>query len=98
MRQDTIAKDVNESMTALGYSDLTDAIAAIRKLWCLENGYTDPFCHNAEWWAFPTNAVIPVKIKTVMGQNSQRKIQVGRVTLFLFPDGSLGKERKTRLV
>lgn len=79
-------------MIALHYSNLKNAIAAVRDLWCLEHGYSDPFCRNGEWWAFPPSGVMPVKIKAVMGNNSQRKVQMGKVTIFLFPDGSLGSE------
>jgi hypothetical protein len=30
--------------------------------WCDENGYTDPFLKNSEWWGFPANAVMPVPL------------------------------------
>jgi hypothetical protein len=34
--------------------------------WCAENGYTDLFCQEGEWWAFPPNGVMPVQVRRVM--------------------------------
>ena len=74
------------------YNDLGSAIRSVCYAWCEENAYSDPFCHNGEWWAFPPNGVMPIEIKAVMESNCQRLVQLGSVTLFLYPDGSLAPE------
>lgn len=38
------------------------------KTWCEQNGYTDLFYQEWEWWAFPPNGVMPVQVAKVMGQ------------------------------
>ncbi|MEM9274549.1 MAG: hypothetical protein AAGA80_16535 [Cyanobacteria bacterium P01_F01_bin.143] len=77
-------------MTIPHYPDLGSALRDICFTWCQENGYTDPFLRDGEWWAFPPNGVMPVKVKTVMEKDCQRTIKITNVTLKLFPDGSLG--------
>ena len=79
-------------MTIPHYTNLGSAIRGVCYAWCDELGYTDPFCSNGEWWAYPPNGVIPVKIKTVMGTSCQRLVRLGKLTLFLRPDGSLATE------
>lgn len=71
------------------YSDLRSAMYGVCQAWCDQYGYSDPFCRNAEWWAFPPGGVMPVQIKTIMGEGCQRLIQIGPLTLALLPDGSL---------
>ena len=73
----------------MSFFDLGSAIRGVCHAWCEEQGYSDPFCLNGEWWAFPPNGVIPVQIKTVMGEGCQRSVQIGPLQLALFPDGSL---------
>ncbi|MBF2050103.1 MAG: ABC transporter substrate-binding protein [Elainella sp. C42_A2020_010] len=34
------------------------------------HGYGDPFCRNGEWWAFPPNGVMPVRIRDVLASNN----------------------------
>ena len=34
------------------FSDLGSAIHGVCQAWCKEQGYSDPFCRNGEWWAF----------------------------------------------
>lgn len=36
--------------------------------WCEQSGYTEPFCQEGEWWAFPPAGVMPVQLATVMGE------------------------------
>ena len=74
------------------YTNLGCAIRGVCNAWCKEQNYTDPFCRNGEWWAYPLNGVMPVQIKTVMGKSSQRPVKLGLLTLFLYPDGSLAPE------
>lgn len=73
------------------YGDLGSAILGVCQAWCNRHGYTDPFCRDGIWWAFPPNAVIPVRIETVMEEQSQCLVRIGPVRLILFPDGSIGK-------
>lgn len=82
----------NRSMTVPHYPDLGAAIQGVCQAWCLDHGYGDPFCRNGEWWAFPPRGVLPVRIKTVMGKPSPYAVKIGRLTLKLFPDGSLAPE------
>ena len=74
------------------YRSLGCAIREVCYAWCEEQGYTDPFCRDGEWWAYPPNGVMPVQIKTVIGTNCQRPVRLGNLTLFLYPDGSLAPE------
>ncbi|MEM1253419.1 MAG: hypothetical protein AAGI69_13375 [Cyanobacteria bacterium P01_H01_bin.21] len=71
------------------YADLGSAIRGVCQAWCDLNGYSDPFCRDGIWWAFPPNGVMPVRIETVMEEQSQRLVKVGPMTLILFPDGSI---------
>ncbi|MGD1873006.1 MAG: hypothetical protein ACFB02_08120 [Mastigocoleus sp.] len=75
------------------YPDLNTAISKVSKQWCNETGYSEPFYHNGEMWAFPPDGVIPVKIKDVITQKDCKKVWIGRVSLFILPDGSLVKGR-----
>lgn len=71
------------------YPDLATAMRAVCENWCNVHGFTEPFCRNGEWWAFPPRAVMPVKIKDVMGKNSEAQcVYIGRVSFLLLPDGS----------
>ncbi|NEQ86643.1 MAG: hypothetical protein F6K26_43285 [Moorea sp. SIO2I5] len=79
-------------MTISHYNDLGAAIRGVCHAWCEEQGYSNPFCRNGEWWAYPPNGVMPIQIKTVMGKSCQRPVRIGRLILFLYPDGSLGPE------
>ena len=79
------------------YADLGSAIRGVCQAWCdsasadlsVRNGYSDPFCQDGIWWAFPPNGVMPVRIKTVMEKQSQRLVRIGPMRLMLFPDGSI---------
>lgn len=71
------------------YANLSDAIRGTCHAWCDAQSYSDPFCKDGVWWAFPPDGVMPVQIKTVMGKASHRGVKIGPVTLSLFPDGSL---------
>jgi hypothetical protein len=71
------------------YPDLRSAIQETCFTWCDAHGYSDPFCRNGEWWAFPPQSVMPVRIKTVMGMACQYPVKIGPVTLTIYPDGSL---------
>lgn len=71
------------------YPDLRSAIQDICLTWCDAHGYSDPFCRNGEWWAFPPQSVMPVRIKTVMGMACQYPVKIGPVRLTIYPDGSL---------
>jgi len=74
------------------YPNLGCVIRGVCQAWCQEQGYSDAFCRNGEWWAYPPNGVMPVQIKTVMEKGSQRQVQLDSLTIFLFPDGSLAGE------
>lgn len=76
-------------MTTPHYATLGEAIQGVCHTWCDEHGYDDPFCRNGEWWAFPPGGVMPVPVKSVMGDRSPRLVRVGPLTLALLPDGSL---------
>lgn len=79
-------------MTILHYPDLGAAIQGVCQTWCEVHGYSDPFRRNGEWWAFPPHGVMPVRIKTVMEKSCPYAVQIERVTLKLFPDGSFATE------
>ncbi|MEL6554558.1 MAG: hypothetical protein AAFQ63_13970 [Cyanobacteria bacterium J06621_11] len=74
------------------YANFSDAIRGTCQAWCKDKGYSGPFCQDGEWWAFPPNSVMPVRIRTVMSQSSSCWVRVYSVTLALFPDGSLVRE------
>lgn len=78
------------------YPDLATALEGICRTWCEAHGYSEPFCRNGEWWAFPPAGVMPVKIKDVMGHDSQQQIRIGTLMLTLWPDGSLARENKSK--
>ncbi|NEO74360.1 hypothetical protein [Moorena sp. SIO3H5] len=84
-------------MTISHYNDLGGAIRGVCHAWCEEQGYSNPFCRNGEWWAYPPNGVMPIQIKTVMGKSCQRPVRIGRLILFLYPDGSLAPEPELAL-
>ena len=71
------------------YANLRNAIRGTCHAWCDAQNYSDPFCKDGVWWAFPPGGVIPVQIKAVMGEMSHCDVKIGPVTLSLFPDGSL---------
>ncbi|MEM9804860.1 MAG: hypothetical protein AAF959_06235 [Cyanobacteria bacterium P01_D01_bin.56] len=79
-------------MTAMAipqYSNLGSAIRGVCQTWCDQHGYTDPFCRNGVWWAYPPHGVMPVRVETVMGKQSQRLVRIGPMSLTLFPDGTI---------
>ena len=79
----------NETNAIPIYPDLGSAIRGVCQRWCKESGYSDPFCRDGEWWAFPPNGVMPVRINAVMGDTCQCLVQIGPLMLALFPDGSI---------
>ena len=78
------------------YPNFLAAIKGVCEKWCQQNGYTEPFCRNGEYWAFPPNGAIPVKIRDII-QTDKRQAQlvcIGRVSFWLLPDGSLQKSKE----
>lgn len=73
------------------YPNLGCAIRGVCQAWCETHHYSDPFCRDGEWWAFPPGGVMAIRIKTVMDEASQRPVKIGPLTLVLFPDGSLAR-------
>ena len=71
------------------YLNLGEAIRGVCIAWCEEHDYSEPFCRDGEWWAFPPNGVMPIPIKTVMSRECQRLVRIGSAQLSLLPDGSL---------
>jgi hypothetical protein len=53
--------------------------------WCQENGWTDLFVEQRQFWAFPPNAVLPVPVPTqaLKGFYAEREMtpQVGLLNL-----------------
>lgn len=86
-----IANEQADPYTEVIYADLGSAIRGVCQTWCEQHGYSDPFCRDGVWWAFPPNGVMPVQIGTVMGEQSRRLVKIGPMRLMLFPDGSIGK-------
>ena len=86
-----IANEQTDPTADVIYADLGSAIRGVCQAWCDQNGYTDPFCRDGIWWAFPPQGVMPVRIETVMGEQSQRLVRIGPMRLMLFPDGSVAK-------
>ncbi|MEM6452123.1 MAG: hypothetical protein AAF703_17645 [Cyanobacteria bacterium P01_D01_bin.105] len=78
-------------MTIFHYPNLGAAIQGVCQAWCQAHDYTDPFCRDGEWWAFPPHGVMPVRIKAVMGNTLPYVVVIEPLTLKLFPDGSLAK-------
>ncbi|MEM7796816.1 MAG: hypothetical protein AAF579_20470, partial [Cyanobacteria bacterium P01_C01_bin.118] len=83
-----IANEQVDSFAEAVYADLGSALRGVCKTWCDQHGYSDPFCCDGVWWAFPPNGVMPVRIKTVMGAQSQRLVKIGPMRVMLLPDGS----------
>ncbi|MEO0405792.1 MAG: hypothetical protein AAF289_00425 [Cyanobacteria bacterium P01_A01_bin.135] len=71
------------------YPNLGAAIRGTCEAWCHVQGYSDPFCRNGEWWAFPPGGVMPVQIKTVMDPRCHHPVKIGPLSLALSPDGSV---------
>jgi hypothetical protein len=80
----------NDSNSVSQYPDLRTAIQETCRIWCEAHGYSEPFCRQGEWWAFPPQGVMPVRIKTVMGIACRYSVKIGPVRLSVYPDGSLG--------
>ncbi|MEO1508358.1 MAG: hypothetical protein AAFU84_11990 [Cyanobacteria bacterium J06633_23] len=78
-------------MSTPHYPNLGLAIRGVCQDWCEQHGYSDPFCRDGIWWAFPPDGVMLVRIETVMEEHSQRWVRLGPVRLILFPDGSIGE-------
>ena len=78
------------------YPNLSAAIEAVCQKWCQQNGYTEPFCRNGEYWAFPPNGVIPVKIRDIIQREKPEAelVRISHVSFWLLPDGSLQKGYK----
>jgi hypothetical protein len=51
------------------YPDLAAAVRGVCQDWCQRHGYSDPFCRNGEWWAFPPNGVMLVRIRDAFRAN-----------------------------
>ncbi len=83
-----------EKTSTQTYLTLVSAVRATCEQWCYLNGYTDPFLHNGEWWAFPPAAVMPVKIKDVINLDNTipNKVYIGLVCCLLLPDGSFASK------
>ncbi|MDB9527634.1 hypothetical protein PN498_16680 [Oscillatoria sp. CS-180] len=75
-------------MTIPQYPNLAAATRSVCQQWCEAYGYSDPFCRNGEWWAFPPHSVMPVSIKTVMAADCRYPVAIGSLTLTIRPDGS----------
>ena len=39
-----------------------NGIPELVEKWCVKHGYTEPFCHEGQWWAFPPHGVNPVPL------------------------------------
>ena len=74
----------------VNYPDLASAIRGVCEQWCQQNGYTDLFRRNGEWWAFPPNGVMPVRLKNALAPEDKysQEVKIGRVSIALMPDGS----------
>ena len=77
------------------YASFKAALESTCHAWCREQGYSDPFCRNGVWWAFPPNGVIPLPINSVMPADWRRTVRIGSLTLDLLPDGSLAPGQST---
>lgn len=78
------------------YATLGDAIYDVCQAWCKSHGYSDPFCRNGEWWAFPPSGVIPIQIKSVLDDGSEQVVKIGSLELTLFPDGTVSSAPSKR--
>lgn len=76
------------------YANLADAIRGVCQQWCKQNGYSDLFCRNGEWWAFPPHGVMPVCLKEAIPPEDKysQEVKIGRVLIALTPDGSFFTE------
>ena len=84
-----MANEQTVPLTEATYADLGSAIRGVCQDWCELNSYSDPFCRDGIWWAFPPKGVMPVRIETVMEEQSQRLVKIGPMRLRLLPDGSI---------
>jgi hypothetical protein len=87
---------VNENIEATAiYPSLKDAEAAVCQMWCEQQGYSDRFYFEGSWWAFPPNAVLPVKIHEVLNVEDTlaRRVLVRHysiaLSIALLPDGCI---------
>ncbi|WP_036478362.1 hypothetical protein [Myxosarcina sp. GI1] len=73
------------------YPDLTTAAKVVCLRWCQEHGYCEPFCLVGEWWAYPVNGVMPVKVRDVMdiARTKAQRVRIRYFSIALLPDGSL---------
>ena len=73
------------------YPNLSTAIYSVCQQWCQQNGYSDLFCRNGQWWVFPPNAVMPVRLKEAIPPevNYSQEVKIGRVSITLMSDGSI---------
>jgi hypothetical protein len=77
------------------YPSLKDAEAAVCQMWCEQEGYSDRFYFEGSWWAFPPNAVLPVRIHEVINleDTPARRVLVQHYSLALsialLPDGCI---------
>ena len=76
------------------YPNLATAIYDVCQQWCQQNGYSDLFCRNGQWWAFPPNAVMPVCLRDAITPEEKyhQEVTIGRVSVILLPDGSFAKD------
>jgi len=75
------AMEPDDAQSVSQYPDLRSAIQDTCRIWCEAHGYSEPFCRQGEWWAFPPHGVIPVRIKTVMGVACHYPVKIGPVRL-----------------
>ena len=88
---------MNENNTAstIIYPTLRDAEAAVCQRWCEEQGYSDRFYQDGSWWAFPPNAVLPVKIHKIIDPQhvKAQRVRVKHysisLSIALLPDGCI---------
>ena len=77
------------------YPNLKAAAEAVCERWCLQEGYTDWFYRQGSWWAFPPQAVMPVKIHDILqldrtkAQRVQVKYYSIALSIALLPDGCI---------
>ena len=81
--------------SAIIYSDLKSAAAAVCKRWCQQQGYSDYFHQGGSWWAFPPNSVMPVRIHEILDveRTQAQRVRVQHYSIFLsialLPDGCI---------
>ena len=77
------------------YPNLKAAAEAVCARWCLQEGYTDWFYRQGSWWAFPPQAVMPVKIHDILqlDYTKAQRVQVQyysiALSIALLPDGCI---------